>query len=116
MSLPPEPERTTTRPDELSAFLPIAILALVMAAWFGFQAVQLRIERDAMRELLTSQEKPLAEAKKMRDALDAIARATARLADGGNANARLVVDELKRRGVTISQDAIPPTGVATPTR
>lgn len=91
----------------LSAFVPLLILGLVMTAWFGFQATQLRTERDAMRELMTTQDKQVEESKKLRDSLDAIARGTAKLADSGNANARLVVDELKRRGVTINPN--PPT-------
>ena len=93
----------------VSAFIPVFILALVLAAWFGFQAMQLRLERDAMRDVMSTQDKQMADSKKLRDSLDAIARGTAQLANAGNANARLVVDELKRRGVTISPDA-PTTG------
>ncbi|MEO8937973.1 MAG: hypothetical protein ABI277_14915 [Burkholderiaceae bacterium] len=88
----------------MSAFLPILIIGLVLIAWFAFQATQLRMERDAMREAITNQDKAVADSKKLRDSLDAIARGTARLADGGNANARLIVDELKKRGITISPD------------
>ena len=85
-----------------SAFLPILILSLVLLAWFAFQAFQLRTERDAMQVAMAGQDREVIEAKKLRDSLDAIARGTAQLADGGNANARLIVDELKKRGVTIS--------------
>ena len=50
------------------------------------------------------------DSKKLRDSLDAIARGTAQLADGGNPNARLIVSELKKRGITLSPDQ--PAGVA----
>ena len=46
---------------------------------------------------------------KLRSSLDALARETAILADRGNAGARLIVDELRKRGVTINPKA-PPAG------
>ena len=96
-------------PSTMSAFLPVLILGLALFAWFAFQASQLHAERDAMRDVVSGQEKSVQESKKLRDSLDAIARGTAQLADGGNANARLIVDELKKRGITISPTQ--PTGV-----
>lgn len=93
----------------MSAFLPVLILGLVLLAWFGFQASQLHGERDAVREVMAGQEKTMQDSKKLRDSLDAIARGTAQLADGGNQNARLIVDELKKRGITISPNQ--PTGL-----
>lgn len=86
----------------LSPFVPILILGLVLFAWFAFQAMQLRGEREAMQEVMTSQDKQMEEARKVRNSFDAIARGTIKLADDGNPNARRVVDELKRRGVTIN--------------
>lgn len=91
--------------DTLSPFIPMLILALVLAAWFGFQAVQLRAERAAMTDLLSNQEKQVQDSKKLRDSLDTIARGTAQLAANGNPNAKLIVDELKKRGITISPNA-----------
>ena len=93
----------------MSAFLPVLILGLVLLVWFGFQATQLRVERDAMRDAITNQEKPVQDSKKLRDSLDALARGTVTLADGGNPSARLIVDELKKRGITISANQ-PTTG------
>ncbi len=86
-----------------SLFVPVLILGLVLLAWFAFQAMQFRSEREAMQATIAVQETPIAESKKMRDSLDAIAQGTAKLADSGNPNARLIVDELRRRGITISQ-------------
>jgi len=107
MSQPFEPQRTfgDDAPGTMSAFVPVLILSLVLLAWFGFQATQLRAERDALREAITGQDKRIEDSKKLRDALDAVARGTQQLADGGNPNARLVVDELKKHGVTISPNA-----------
>lgn len=40
---------------------------------------------------------------KVRATLDALALETRKLADAGNANARVVVDELRKRGITINR-------------
>jgi hypothetical protein len=44
----------------------------------------------------------------VRASLDAVATATAELAAGGNANARAIVDELAKRGITIERPARAP--------
>lgn len=90
-----------------SPFLPILVLALVLAGWFLFQSLQLLRERDAMQAAIANQEKQMQESKKLRDSLDAIAKGTASLADAGNPNAKLIVDELKKRGITISPNTAP---------
>jgi len=100
-----EPRRADVESDTISPFIPMLILGLVLAAWFGFQAVQLRAERSVMTDLLTNQEKQVQDSKKLRDSLDAIAKGTAQLAAGGNSNAKLILDELKKRGITISPNA-----------
>ena len=104
----------TPRATTMSAFLPIAIIGLVLLAWFAFQATQLRAERDAIRDATTNQEKQIDEAKKLRDAFYAIAHGAEQLADAGNPGARVIVDGLKKRGITIAPD--PSTGVPEPTR
>jgi hypothetical protein len=55
-----------------------------------------------MRATIAAQEKNVQDSKKLRDALDTVAREVAQLADGGNQNAKLIVDELRKRGVTIN--------------
>lgn len=97
--------------EPMSAFLPVLILALVLLGWFGFQAVQLRAERDAIAEAMTMQDKTVGESKKLRDSFYAIAHGAEVLADGGNPSARLVVDGLKKRGVTLTPN---PPGPDTP--
>ena len=96
-------------------FVPLLILELALAAWFGFQAIQLNGERNAMHGLITSQDKQVEESKKVRDALDAIARGTAQLSDAGNSNARLVIEELKKRGIVMNPNLTSPSnGEAAP--
>jgi hypothetical protein len=115
MSTPFEPAAIALDSREstgMSAFIPVLILALVMLAWFTFQAMQLRFERDAIHTMMTAQDKTVADSQKLRDSLDTIARGTQQLADGGNPNARIVVDELKKHGITINPNPPTPTAPA----
>ena len=95
-------------------FLPLLILAVAVAIWFGFQSYEMWKERDALATAFTAQDKPLAESQKLRDSLDTIAREVAQLADKGNPSAKLVVDELRRRGITIDPKGPPPPAPAKP--
>jgi hypothetical protein len=96
----------------MSAFIPVLILSLVMLAWFSFQSMQLRFEREALRTTIAAQDKPVADSQKLRDSLDTIARGTQQLADGGNPNARIVVEELKKHGITINTTPPAPSAPA----
>jgi len=104
VSIPPTP----TREERQSAFVPLLILTAALAVWTGFQTYQLYRERGALSVLLANQEVQVEQAQKVRQTLDRLASETQRLADGGNANARLVVEELRKRGVTINRPAQPP--------
>jgi hypothetical protein len=103
------------RVDDMSAgpsygpFLPLLILSIAVASWFGFQSYEMWKERDALAATFAAQDKPLAESQKVRDSLDTIAREVALLADKGNPSAKLVVGELRRRGITIDPKAQPTT-------
>ena len=68
---------------------------------------QLLRERDALDTARTNQERLMENSKKLRDQLDGIARETQLLANKGNAGAKLIVDELKKRGITISTEPPP---------
>ena len=46
-------------------------------------------------------------AKKLREGLDTLAKQTQLLANKGNTSAKLIVDELKKRGITINPDSAP---------
>ena len=100
-SQPGDEERRPAR----GAFVPILLVALSVSGWSAFQTFQLLREQqqlEAAKVALAPQE--LA-AMKLRTALDQVATATAKLAAEGNVNARLIVEQLKSRGVTISSPA-----------
>ena len=97
----------------VSLFLPILLLALAFVAWLAFQAMQQVSERQQLVQAQTNLEPQEQAATKLRTSLDALALATAGLAAQGNPNARVIVEELRKRGVTINpaaaaQPAAPP--------
>jgi hypothetical protein len=100
-------------------FVPLLLLLIGLLVWSGAQMSQLFSERSTLRTMLSNQATPFAASQKLRVQLDAIASGTQRLADQGNQNARLVVEELRKRGITINPAAAPvqlpaPVGVPQP--
>jgi hypothetical protein len=105
--MPVGPRRHERTPREYNPFrhrpfVPLLLLVLATVTWFAFQCVQLVREKEALATAFANQGKQFEDSAKMRGSLDAIARDTALLAAKGNAGAKLVVDELARRGVTIN--------------
>jgi hypothetical protein len=94
--------RRDTSDHGKSAFVPLLILLAGMVAWSAFQLVQLRSEATLLEATRSGQEQPLQQAQRVRQALDTLATETRKLAEGGNANAKLILEELRKRGVTVS--------------
>ena len=86
-------------------FVPLGLLTLALLIWVGFQAVQLTVERQRLAAILASQDGLVLNSQKLRASLDSLATETAKLADQGNPNARLLDDQLRQRGVTINPQA-----------
>ncbi|MFO1291621.1 MAG: hypothetical protein U1F07_00935 [Rubrivivax sp.] len=87
------------------AFWPLLLMALALVLAFGFQAAQLLRERQALQGAHAGQQQTVDNAGKLRASLDALAADTQRLADAGNPNAALLVNELRKRGITINPAA-----------
>jgi hypothetical protein len=104
----PAPRAAPRRPDLLSPFVPLLLLAVSLLTWFAFQSWQLAAERQQLQKLAANLQPQIEQANQRRMALDRLALATRQLAGQGNANARVIVDELRRRGVTINQSPPPP--------
>jgi hypothetical protein len=99
------------RPDRsYSPFLPLLLLALAAFLWTSFQCYQIFYERRALATLRGNQARQMEESLKLRSSLDVIVRETVLLADRGNSGAKMIVDELRKRGVTIKSNAasVPP--------
>ena len=104
-------ETSSHRPSARSGrgpFVPMLIGALALVTWFAFQTVQLAGERQQLAAMRAVQGAQVDAATKLRASLDGMASATAKLADAGNVNAKLLVEELRKRGITINPNA-PPT-------
>lgn len=103
-STPSKSAADAKTPTGASVFLPTLLLALAFVAWLAFQATQQMAERQQLGPAQASLEPQELAATKLRAALDALALSTAKLAADGNANARTIVEELRKRGVTINPD------------
>ena len=95
-----------------SAFAPLLLAGLALLGWLAFQAQQQYAERQMLQTAYASQQLTVDNAGKLRASLDVLAADTQRLADSGNPNARALVDELKKRGVTINSANTPPANTA----
>jgi hypothetical protein len=93
------------RETEHDAFLPLLLLSGAIVGWFLFQTYELVGDRRQLTAIRATQETQVAAALKIRSGLDSLAASTQRLANAGNANAKVIVDELRKRGVTINPDA-----------
>ncbi len=95
-------------PVSRSAFVPGLLLALAVLGWSAFQATQLVMERSNLTAAISTQEPQMEQSRKVRAALESLATRTARLARDGNANATVIVEELRKRGISINLDGPPP--------
>ena len=90
-----------------SLFLPSLLVSLALVVWLGFQTWQLVAERQQLSAMHAAQAATVETAAKVRSSLDAVASRTAKLDLEGNANAHVIVEELRKRGVTINPEATP---------
>lgn len=95
------------QPTRGNVFVPMLLLALAIVGWLAFQGAQLLRERQQLIELQTGLATQADAATKLRASLDAVATATAKLASEGNDSAHVIVEELRKRGVTINPQGAP---------
>jgi hypothetical protein len=91
--------------EQHGIFVPLCLVMVALALWFGFQTFQLVKERDTIKNLRANQTAIYDNAQKMRAQLEAIAAEMAKLAQAGNPHATQMVNALKARGITINPDA-----------
>lgn len=97
-----------TPPVERGANLPITILLIALVVWFGFQTLQLATERANLGEARGHQEAAMQEAQKLRTQFESLITKTSELANKGHAGAKLVMDELQKRGMTAQPEPMTP--------
>jgi len=103
-----EPSGWSAPRGRMSVFFPLLLIAASYLAWSVFQTVQFARDRAALLNVRDTQEKQIEESKKLRLNLDRLAKQTQTLADRGNKSALVIVDELRKRGITINKDSPPP--------
>ena len=91
-----------------SYFIPLLLIAIALVIWTGFQTTQLLRERKYLKAVLNDQSPTVEQSQKLRAQLDSIAKGTLQLANQGNSNAKTIVEELRKRGVTINPSNPPP--------
>ena len=103
-----EERELVTRPVEGGANLPLIILLIALVLWFGFQTLQLASERANLGEARGHQEAAMQEAQKLRTQFESLINKTSELANKGHAGAKLVMEELQKRGMAAQPEAISP--------
>ncbi len=99
--------RQSAEAGSSSVFVPLLIFFAAWLAWAIFQALQLHEESKSLQSLKASQEQQVQQAQRVRQTLDALASETKKLADAGNPNAKIVIDELAKRGITVNPQSPP---------
>ena len=86
-------------------FVPLLLCGLAVLGTLGYQTALLIEARSTLQATHASQQQTVDNAARLRQSLDALAADTQRLADAGNPNAGLLVNELAKRGITINAHA-----------
>jgi hypothetical protein len=97
-----EPETAPSAPAESAALrLPLALTMLALLIWFGFQTVDLALERGNLTSLKSNYDPAAQEAEKIRAQLETLITKTAELAGKGNPSAKTAFEELQKRGIPV---------------
>jgi hypothetical protein len=97
-----------------SAFVPLLLGLLAISGSLSFQAWVQEQDRQQLQLARGALQPTVEQATKLRQSLDRLANDTQALADAGNGNARVLVDELRKRGVTINTNAATQAAPAAP--
>ena len=90
-----------------TAFVPLLLGLLAITAWMAHHAWLLEQDRLQLTAAQATLQPTVEKSAGLRQSLDRLAADTQRLADAGNGNARVLVDELRKRGITINAGTTP---------
>ncbi len=79
----------------------IIITLVALLLWFGFQSVQLWRERSNLSAVKANQESAVQESEKIRLQFQGLMTKTSELANQGHVGAKLIIDELQKRGIGV---------------
>jgi hypothetical protein len=95
-------EDPAERPVDRRLLLPVLLTALALFLLVALQTVQLVGGHSELSAFRTSQQANVDAANKLRQQLQVLAGQTAELANGGDAAAKDVVEEMRKQGFTLS--------------
>lgn len=90
-----------TRGLGLAIPLASALIALSFLTYTALQTVEMVNARNSLSHMKASQESTVKQARALRQQLQALAGATAQLANDGDAPAQKVVDEMAKQGIKL---------------
>jgi hypothetical protein len=106
----PESEVVEGRPPaprERGQNLPFVLTLVALLAWHGFQTLQLLRERTQLSLAKESQDAAMQESQKVQSQFQTLLTKTSELASQGHAGAKMVMEELQKRGLGAAPAATP---------
>jgi hypothetical protein len=94
--------------------LPLIITLVALTIYFAFQALQLATERNNLGLVKANQDAAIQEAQKVQAQFKTLVTKTGELAGQGHAGAKMVMEELQKRGLGAAPEAIMPETKAPP--
>jgi hypothetical protein len=96
MTRPADPRATAGLP------LPLVLVVVALFVLMLFETAQAVHDHSALADLRRAQEPTVQQGAKIRSQLQALAGTTAELASAGDENAKTIVEQMKKEGVTLS--------------
>ena len=105
-----EPDEVEERPVVVApaSNLPLIILLAALTVYFAFQTVQLATERSNLGLVKANQDMAIQEAQKVQTQFKTLVTKTGQLAAQGHAGAKMVMEELQKRGLGEGPEAPAP--------
>ena len=94
--------------------VPLALLAIAVFLGLAFQTVQLVRDSEMLASINRSQDAPLQETARLRQATDSLASEIVQMAQSGNAAAKQVVDEMAKQNIVMRPTPAPGAAGAAP--
>ncbi len=88
--------------------LPFILTLTALLIYFAFQTLQLLNERSNLAMVKSNQDGAIQEAQKVQAQFKTLVGKTSELADQGHAGAKMVMEELFKRGIGSAPQAAPP--------
>ena len=100
------PERSAVTESVLT--LPFIITLVALTIYFAFQTLQLAVERNNLGMVKANQDAAIQEAQKVQAQFRTLVKKTGELAAQGHAGAKMVMEELQKRGLGAAPEATAP--------